>query len=200
MSEENKRKLTPFRRKYLSFRVSELRRKVKLQAIEYKGGKCVQCGYDKCPSAMIFHHVDPNEKDYGLSESGISRSFEKSKTELDKCILLCSNCHAELHYEEDQSQRKIKEQEIEAEKRITGENVIKNCLNCSKEIELFFSEIREHNFCSRECKKIYFHNKDWISDFDLLKMSQTMTVKDIALQLNKSIKSVYARLSKIRAK
>jgi DNA replicative helicase MCM subunit Mcm2 (Cdc46/Mcm family) len=113
----SKRKLTPFRRKYLNFRIAEQRRKLKRRAIEYKGGKCVRCGYDKCPGALTFHHLDPNQKDFGISSQGITRSFEKIKTELDKCILLCHNCHAELHHEEDEKERERKLQEIELEKR-----------------------------------------------------------------------------------
>lgn len=112
-----KRKLTPFRKKYLNFQISEQRRKVKLQCIEYKGGACTKCGYNKCPAAMVFHHPDPNEKDFGISSNGVSRSFEKCKPELDKCVLLCVTCHAEIHYEEDQKVVELKRQEIESEKR-----------------------------------------------------------------------------------
>ena len=113
----SKRILTPFRKKYLNFRKSEDRRKVKLQAIEYKGGKCVRCGYDKCPGALSFHHTEPGGKDFGISNDGIYRSFEKTKPELDKCELVCSNCHAEIHSEEYEKARELKRQEIEIEKR-----------------------------------------------------------------------------------
>ena len=117
-----KRILTPFRKKYLNFRISELRREVKLKCIEYKGGKCEKCGYDKCPAAMVFHHTDPNKKDFGISSNGVSRSFEKCKPEIEKCILLCANCHAEIHHAESEVQRKIKRQEIEEEKRSYNKN------------------------------------------------------------------------------
>lgn len=113
----SKRVLTPFRRKYLNFRIAEQRRKLKLKAIEYKGGKCVRCGYDRCPAAMVFHHPDPNEKDFGIASNGKTRSFDKMKEELDKCVLLCMICHAEVHYEEDEKERERKRQEIENEKR-----------------------------------------------------------------------------------
>src|SRR5271166_3351185 len=96
-----KRKLTPFRRKYLAFRIAEKRRQIKLEALQYKGGKCVSCGYNSCPAAMVFHHIDPNEKDFGIAEKGRTHSnLDFLKPELDKCILLCSNCHFELHSEE----------------------------------------------------------------------------------------------------
>jgi len=61
--------------------------------IEYKGGKCVACGYSKCSAALDFHHINPEEKE-GLRQDWC---FEKNKSELDKCVLLCANCHRELH-------------------------------------------------------------------------------------------------------
>jgi len=72
------------------------KRKKKLELIEYKGGKCVICGYNKCASALEFHHRDPNQKDFGIGNS--SFSFKKMKIEVDKCDLVCSNCHREIHY------------------------------------------------------------------------------------------------------
>jgi len=113
----NKRILTPYRKKYLNFRISELRREVKLKCIEYKGGKCEKCGYNKCPASLIFHHIDPLQKDFGISSNGVSRSFSKCKPELDKCMLLCMNPHGELHYEEDKIIIEQRREEIEKEKR-----------------------------------------------------------------------------------
>jgi hypothetical protein len=79
--------------------VSEWRRKSKLKLIDYKGGKCQRCGYNKAyPSVYQFHHRDPKEKDFGIG-SGCVQSFEKMKTEADKCDMLCRNCHAEVHEE-----------------------------------------------------------------------------------------------------
>lgn len=78
-------------------------RKFKAKCVEYKGGKCEICGYDKCQSALEFHHRDPNEKEFQLSKAK-SWSFEERVTkELDKCQILCSNCHKELHNELDKN-------------------------------------------------------------------------------------------------
>ena len=77
--------------------VQRRREKIKEMAIEYKGGKCQCCGYDKYNGALEFHHLNPKEKDFGIGEGGYIRSFEKVKNELDKCILVCSNCHKEIH-------------------------------------------------------------------------------------------------------
>lgn len=77
--------------------VQRRRLKVKKLCIEYKGGKCQQCGYDKCDAALEFHHMDPTQKDFGIASRGHTRSFERIKIELDKCIMLCANCHREEH-------------------------------------------------------------------------------------------------------
>mgnify|MGYP000647417744 CR=1 FL=1 len=80
--------------------VMKRRRKVKLMAVDYKGGKCEKCSYNKCIGALEFHHLNPEEKDFHLGEKGHCTSWEKVKRELDKCILVCANCHREIHYEE----------------------------------------------------------------------------------------------------
>ena len=67
-------------------------------ALEYGGGECQICGYKKCAWALTFHHLDPKGKNFGLSANGITRSWEKTKKELDKCILLYMNYHAEVHH------------------------------------------------------------------------------------------------------
>ena len=76
--------------------VKECRKDLKKQAVEYKGGLCSSCGYNKCIRSLSFHHNNPKEKDFGISKGG-SITFSKIKDELDKCTLLCMNCHMELH-------------------------------------------------------------------------------------------------------
>jgi len=66
--------------------------------VDYKGGNCELCGYNKCPQAMDFHHKDPKEKDFSLSGHHC-RKWESIKIELDKCMLVCANCHREIHAE-----------------------------------------------------------------------------------------------------
>ena len=77
--------------------VQKRRQILKLKAIEYKGGKCCICGYNKCMDALDFHHLNENKKSFGVAEKGYTRSWEKVKEELDKCILVCTNCHREIH-------------------------------------------------------------------------------------------------------
>jgi 5-methylcytosine-specific restriction endonuclease McrA len=85
------------RASYLIQAVSKRRKKIKDLAIQYKGGKCQICGYSKYNGALDFHHTDPTTKKFGLSLSGLTRSWEKTKEELDKCVLVCTNCHREIH-------------------------------------------------------------------------------------------------------
>ncbi len=82
-------------KKCASESVSKRRRNIKSKLVEYKGGKCEICGYNKCIDALEFHHKDPSEKD--LQISGKTKSFERLKEEADKCILVCANCHREIH-------------------------------------------------------------------------------------------------------
>ena len=74
----------------------ERQRRNKKALIEYKGGKCSACGYDKCQQALDFHHT--GEKSFTIGNRK-SAPIDILKKEADKCILLCRNCHAELHAE-----------------------------------------------------------------------------------------------------
>ncbi len=82
---------------YMREAVKKRRRKIRDMAREYKGGKCMLCGYNKSPRALSFHHLDPKKKDFGVAAKGFTRSWESVKNEIDKCILICSNCHMEVH-------------------------------------------------------------------------------------------------------
>lgn len=84
-------------RKCMVEAVTKRRRKVKQMSVEYLGGKCSKCGYNKCVDALDFHHLDPKNKSFNPSENGHTRSWEKQKEEISKCILLCANCHREIH-------------------------------------------------------------------------------------------------------
>jgi hypothetical protein len=76
--------------------VSEQRRRTKRILVEEAGGACLICGYRKCLAALEFHHKDRKTKLFALSRQGVTRSLEEARAEARKCILLCSNCHAEV--------------------------------------------------------------------------------------------------------
>jgi hypothetical protein len=77
------------------FKASIKRRQVRKQATDYKGGCCQICNYSKCLEALDFHHIEEQSKSFNLSSR--MTSFKAIKEELDKTVLLCSNCHREVH-------------------------------------------------------------------------------------------------------
>ncbi len=113
----------------------------KLKAIEYLGGKCKMCGYSKCPGALEFDHIDPTRKEFSISgKHGLT--WSKIQTELDKCQLLCANCHREKHYYE-ASVEKIEES---IEKQFTE---TKTCKKCDKTFEAYLR--KGQTYCSYAC-------------------------------------------------
>ena len=93
------------RLKYLSRRETKTeyevlknrRYRIKKLLVEYKGNKCKICGYDKCLSALEFHHLEPENKDFTISYNTKYNNLDALKKEVDKCILVCANCHREIH-------------------------------------------------------------------------------------------------------
>lgn len=70
----------------------------KQKLVDLAGGKCSICSYDKCMKALSFHHVNPKTKSFGLSSENLhNRSWDVILEEFKKCILVCMNCHAEIH-------------------------------------------------------------------------------------------------------
>jgi hypothetical protein len=82
----------------------KLRQKRKQKAIDYKGGKCNRCGYNKNSRALSFHHTDSTKKEFEICSS-LTWSWERIQLELDKCELCCANCHMEI--EDDIAKNKV---------------------------------------------------------------------------------------------
>lgn len=87
-------------RKKISLCAKKKRRELKRKYIEYLGGCCFKCNYSKSLRALTFHHKIREEKEFELAAS-LDWSWEKIKKELDKCQLLCFNCHMELEEQYD---------------------------------------------------------------------------------------------------
>lgn len=85
------------RREYMIAAVAKRRKRLKEMVVEYKGGKCSICGYNGYVGAFDLHHIDGKTKEFGLSTRGLTRSWKKLRAEADKCILVCANCHREIH-------------------------------------------------------------------------------------------------------
>jgi hypothetical protein len=124
-------------------KVVKKRRSNKLELIKYKGGKCQKCGYDKpILNAYHFHHLDPNNKLFTIS-SRMSHNLASLKKEADKCILLCSNCHAEIHNQE---------YIIKIEQRIMK-------INSWSDLDIITMSLRKRrevmNLCCRRCGEVF---------------------------------------------
>lgn len=95
MSKENRKYRD--RAAYNIAAVSKRRKLLKEMAIELKGSGCCFCNYHRCVGALEFHHINEKTKSFDLGTRGLTRSWEKIKKELKKCVLVCANCHREIH-------------------------------------------------------------------------------------------------------
>ncbi len=89
--------------------VAKRRRKMKQILVKERGGKCERCTYDKCIQALHFHHRDPDKKSFGIAAKGHTRSLEKAQEEINKCILICANCHRKEHFDYEKFENNKKE-------------------------------------------------------------------------------------------
>lgn len=124
-----------------------LRRKMKL--IDYKGGKCEICGYDKNIAALDFHHLDSSLKEFQLDARKLSNTnWETILKEADKCVLVCSNCHREIHNPE---YTKEYIESLKTFSEMNKEEIIhtKHCAYCGNS----FNKSNHNIFCSKSCKE-----------------------------------------------
>lgn len=96
-------RLCPKRKRYASTcrvcdgnRATEYGRETKAKGIAYLGGACACCGYSRSLASLHFHHVEPEKKGFAIAKFKC-RKWDTVRPELDKCLLLCANCHGELH-------------------------------------------------------------------------------------------------------
>ena len=153
--------------------------KRKLELIEMMGGKCQKCGYNKNISALEFHHLDPSTKEFQLDSRMLSnKNMEKILNEAKKCILLCANCHREMHHGEltienahtivENSETRNKTFESLGHKRMAV------CPECGKEFEYMNGK----KFCSKECR--YKHNNYPTYEEVLEKYNELKSQKKVA--------------------
>ena len=114
----------------------------KKRIVYVMGGQCALCGYNKNIQALEMHHIDPQEKDFTFSDTKKYHTWEELSIEMQKCVLLCANCHREIHYpldEENPIELKSSynpERSAEIQALITQEKTKTKhfCIDCGKEI------------------------------------------------------------------
>ena len=185
--------------------VKQWRKNTKQKIVITMGGKCQICSYNKCNDALELHHLDPSEKEFGLGAIMAKPvKWTKIITEIKKCVLLCSNCHKEVHkgvseipnnYQQfDESLLFTKE--AEAIIQIKAPSEITYCPICNKE------KLKANVYCSYSCAaKSQKHTKFNWGSIDLIDMieNQKISKVKIAEQLGCSDVAVYKRYKKLKA-
>lgn len=170
---------------------------LKAKAVAYKGGKCIKCGYDRCLAAMAFHHRDPKSKelDWGLLRK---RSWMFIITELDKCDLLCHNCHSEIH---NQNEREILEEAVQwigANRRNIRIGEIRKCSKCCNEFQMKKGDNKFRQYCSVKCSRDANSRGSWPNDDKLLELALSMNYSQLGKMFGVSHAAVKKRLVRIR--
>lgn len=124
--------------------VIRAQKRKKQHAVDVFGGKCCRCGYNKCVDALEFHHLDKTTKEEKPSYVIMRWSWERAKKELDKCILVCSNCHKEIHAAE------VGGKDLRLQQHLVPW-ISKICETCDCEFE---TRRKEQRFCSISCSSI----------------------------------------------
>lgn len=128
---------------------------LKIKAVERLGGKCQKCGYNKNMSALDFHHVREKADKVTRLIHTLS-SWKKIKEEVDKCILLCANCHREEHFPN--IDKFIFEHSLEGRNGAYKKNIKRiekieiKCKTCDLIFKRKPRKDREQKYCSRECQ------------------------------------------------
>ena len=162
--------------------VKTSRHNLKRRLLYVMGDKCCICGYDKCPTALEFHHLNPEEKDFSLAQNA-NVAFKKAAQELRKTILVCANCHREIHAELiDVSNLKSsfdenKYQEIIQELEDLKTRTIHYCKNCGKIVT------KNADYCI-DCFALARRVADRPDRETLKKLIRTLPFTEIANQYN----------------
>lgn len=176
-----------------SERVKKWRSSTKDRMVEAMGGKCQCCGYSKTNKALAFHHVDPTKKDMGFGDTRANpKSWNKIVEELRKCILVCHNCHSEIHdgiRDLPKKYTKFNEDFSDYRKIIDYDN----CPVCGTEKPV------KQKFCSHKCAQTNKRKVDW-DNIDLLDLMSKHTISDLEKMLGISNAAIYKRRDKILSK
>ena len=173
--------------------VKRWRKNTKIKMVEAMGGSCQCCGYSTCTEALAFHHIDSSVKDMGFGATRANpKKWEKIVEELKKCVLVCHNCHSEIHARVRQLPKTYAkfDEEYTDWKRVEEYN---NCPVCDKEKPV------KQKFCSHKCAQTNSRKVDWDS-IDLLDLLNKHKISELEEMLGVSNAAIYKRRDKILGK
>jgi len=178
----------------ISSRVKVWRQKTKEAIVNAMGGKCVCCGYDKCNAALVLHHLDPSQKEFSFGKIRANPSSLKNIiNEMKKCVLVCHNCHAEIHYNNLQLPNILPE--IEFSYIINVKKTIETdaCKICSKQKPVY------KKTCSLSCAYKARSKINW-SEINLKKELKNKSISELAKKLGCSDTIIRKKLKKLKLK
>ena len=142
--------------------VTTWRKNLKKRALELFGGKCVCCGYNECSAALEFHHLEPEHKDFTLASVYKNpKSWDSIVKELEKCALVCANCHREIHYGSRNIENKCYLDKTLTDYRLYETDKYKKCI-CGNII------IKTKKYCSHKCASKARQTIDWEQEKDTI--------------------------------
>lgn len=173
-----------------SDRVKKWRNETKKRIVESFGGGCSICGYNKCQSALALHHLDPSKKEITFGKIRANpKNWNKIVSELRKCILVCHNCHSEIHesiVEIPSNVIRFNEEYMEYKKTSKQTD---ECPVCGNEKNI------TRKTCSSSCNAKTRYNVDWDS-INLMEEIKNKTYTQIAEELGCSANAVRKRVLK----
>lgn len=171
--------------------VKKWRKNTKQKMVESMGGKCQCCGYNRCNDALDLHHVNPLEKEFSFgSIIAKPKKWDKITEELKKCILLCSNCHREIHANLISLPNRYQKFDESLITMATKTEELDSCPICGKD------KPKRQKTCSRSCAIRRKGCVDW-SNIDLKELLLTNNVVQIAENLGCSESAVHKRRRKL---
>jgi predicted transcriptional regulator len=171
--------------------VKKWRENTKIRIVDSMGGKCAICGYNKCIEALDLHHLNPSDKDFSLG--GIRSnpsSWVKIVAELQKCILLCSNCHREVHCGAIEIQNNFSDFNVDFldYKKTFKDLTTSTCPICGK------PKPESNITCSKKCAAQKTSKVNWESIDVVSLINEGKTKTEIGEQLEVSAAAVFKRI------
>lgn len=177
--------------------VTEWRRRAKRRLIEAFGGCCGVCGYNRCEWNLAFHHLDPGVKEKGFGHYQ-SLAWAKIVAEIRKCVMLCHNCHGEVHARliVDLSDcRRFDEKYSVYSRALSGmregasvvivANPQKPCLRCGRPLIK-----QQRKFCSWECAHASRREASQVDVIKLVDLLQTGSCEQAAAEFGVTGKTI----------